>query len=133
MRRGRRAPTRVTAGASARAAASQLSTAIEFPELLVAQLEQRRRDVLFEMVDTRGARYGEHHGRALEQPRERHLRRGRVQSLGDARDRSARFREVAREQRKPRDERDALAFAILEHRLGAALDDVVTVLQRDAL
>src|SRR6267154_927715 len=114
------------------------STAIEVAEVLIAELEQRRRDVLLEVLDARRAGDGEHHGGVPEQPRERHLRGRRVQAPGDARHRAARLREIAREQREPRDEGDALALAMLEDllrrlRLGhrVALDEVVPVLHRD--
>src|SRR5207237_4163140 len=61
-RRGRCAAAR-------RCTAAERSAAIQIAKVAIAELEQRPRDVLFEVLDARRTGNGEHHGRAFEQPR----------------------------------------------------------------
>src|SRR5438445_6534853 len=93
----------------------------EVRDVSLPKLQQRRGDVLLEMLDAGGARDREHDGRAVEQPRERDLGGGRDQPLRDPCERAARPRQIPGGQGEPRQEGQPLALAVLEHLLGVSV------------
>src|SRR5437763_12905805 len=104
-----------SSSASVTAAPSGKSAAlVETRDLLVAELELGRRDVLLEVLDRARPRDRQHHRAAGQQPRERDLARRRAVGLGDLGDRAAGLGELARGPREPGDEADALLLAVLE-------------------
>ena len=72
----------------------------------------------------------EHHGRFLEQPRERHLRRLCTESLGHSCERAAGFREISGREREPGNEADLFVCAVVKHVRGVPVHQVVLVLYR---
>ncbi len=87
----------------------------------------------FEVGDRRGAGDGQQNGRALEQPRERELRRGDPLLVGDLSQRAAGSGQVTGGHRKPRDEADVLlvgwlrpaAVVLIRAMRNAVVDSVV--------
>ena len=82
------------------------------------------------MRDLRGARDRQHHRAALEQPGERDLARGRAVDLAMASRIVPGLREIARGERKPGDEADAVRLAVIQHVFAGAIDEIVAVLHR---
>src|SRR4029079_13425201 len=78
-------------------------------ELVVAELDVERCDVLADVVDREAPRNRKHHGRPVEQPGQRDLRRGRIVRLGDVLQRRA----VACE-REEGHEHDPFALAVVD-------------------
>src|SRR4051812_15334385 len=101
---------------------------LQLRDLVVGELERRGLHVVLEVIDLRRARDRQHHGRAMQQPGERELRRRCPVPLRDRGERATRVRQAARVQREPRDEPDVLALAGLEYRLRRAVAEVVPVL-----
>ena len=91
-------------------------------ELVLGQAERCGGDVLLEVGDGRRARDRKHHGGARQEPGQRDLERGRFVRVGDAAERALGV-QAARREREPGDERDAVAVADLECRLGYAVAD----------
>src|SRR5580765_4215413 len=101
-------------------------TLAERVELIVAQLEVERGEVLLQVVEREGARDREHRRRARQEPRERHLRGRRAVAGGDLLD----GRRVGAAQGKERHEGDPLLGAVVDDLLTLALDEAVVVLDR---
>ena len=91
----------------------------------------RRRHVVLQVRHRRRARDRQHHRRAVQQPRQRELAGDAPCCRGDLGHRAARPGQLAGGQREPRDERDVLALAVVQHVLGGAVGEVVAVLHRD--
>src|SRR5260221_11809636 len=83
-------------------------------ELLVGELHLSGGAVLLDVGDRAGARDGEHHGGAAQQPSQRQLRVGRLVVLGELVGAEARPGEGACTNRVPRAAADALPLAELE-------------------
>src|SRR5512146_2976722 len=86
------------------------------------------------MLDRARPRDRQHHGRALQEPRDRGLPHGNAVPVGYALERMPRVRALgmaAGAERRPRKKRDRLALAVGEHVLGMAVLEVVAVLDGD--
>ena len=81
--------------------------AVELGELLLAQLDRGRANVLLEMGDLAGAGDRQHDRAAHQQPGERDLARARLVGVGDGVEGRAFARKIAGIEREPRDEADA--------------------------
>ena len=107
--------------ARARRPARQSHQAVE---LVAAQLERERGEVLLQVAEREGARDREHRRRARQEPRERDLLGRRAVARGDLGDRAG----VDAVEREERDERDPLLGAVVDDLLVRPLREVVAVL-----
>ena len=82
-----------------------------------------------EMRQRRGAGDRQHHRRALKEPRDRHLCRGRAVRCHPLK--FLRSREPARPERKPRKKGDPVPLAALHDVVGASVANAVAILDRD--
>ena len=104
--------------------------AVERGELLIRKGDIHGRDVLVQVGDLRGPRDRQHNRTALEHPGQRDLARRGTVPLGDGVQQRSILGEIARCQRKPWDESDAVLCAIVEHILAGSVDQIVAVLHR---
>src|SRR5437588_672937 len=88
---------------------------LELLRLVGRQRDPGGADILLEVLDRGRAWDRQHYRRAVKQPRQRDLGRCRVVALGDLRKRSATCRKLSGRQREPRNERNPLPLAYLEH------------------
>src|SRR6185295_15545508 len=72
-------PSRATANSKPPGQRNAPRSASERAEVLVAELEPRRRHVLLQVHEVASSRNRQHHRRFLQQPRDRHLRRCRLE------------------------------------------------------
>ena len=89
------------------------------------------RAVLLEVLDGRGPRDREDHGRVVEQPGECDLARGGTGGLGHLADHCGRPGQLPGRDRCPREEPDLLGLAEREQLVGRAVGQVETVLDAD--
>ncbi len=87
-----------------------------------------RRDVFFEVLHRGRSRNGQHHRRALQQPRQRELRDGGAVSLRRGIELAAGLRELSGCDREPRDEGDVVFGAVVDDVLVLTVAEVVLVL-----
>src|SRR5262249_47799485 len=103
---------------------------IERGEIFLRQEQLRSRDVLLEMLDLRRPGNRQHHPRALQRPRERHLSRRRPQLRAHLRQRRVVPGQLTGAEREPRNEADVALLAERQHVLALAIEQVVLVLHR---
>src|SRR4051794_3733288 len=92
--------------------------------LLRGEADAPRGDVLLEVRDRSGPGDRQHRGRARQQPRQHHLRRGDPVARRHLVDLPVGFVVL---DRRPGQERDVLLLAEVDHRLGLAVAEVVAV------